>query len=720
MFRYAPTLPRGLRRLVLAAVFVVCLAQLCAVRAQTPPSAPATNANVNANANINSNANANGNANANTNANANNSAVANMNVNADNANGGGTRASGSNTSITSRWFGIEGPAWMVISLVVLLLAFAIVVLKYVPGVRELLGPAADVTRWVILVLVLLVIVFFIGRWFGHTRDTTGGLVPTPAATPSPSPAPTPVTASGAGGGDARAAPATERAAARTAAPTATGQVAQPGATPGATPAPTPTPTPTPYEITVGEVNHFDQPKKPGEPVVAGLGDRILVKVNNLGEEVRRQVLVKEPAASLLDTNRLVLFLDDVEMKELYPEGVDLQRNEVRFKLHRDDEAREAWNTLLAKPDRPLRAIRKVSIGPEGKPAWPTAPGVAQNFVLRVYDSFRLKLNVVLFLVALGLFLWLARRSNIIRDSQPPEPPEGANKPYSLARTQVAWWFFIIFGSFLFLWVVTGDYNVFSTSALVLLGIGTGTALGSAMVDANKHESANNDLRTLKPRQMKLAEEVQNLKDDFAAVEERARTGDATPEDLAEVRTRRAELAAKEAELEQLNLKVGDAESARSKPVSEGFIKDILSDVNGVAFHRFQIVVWTIAFGVVFARWVWNNLQMPEYDDVVLALMGISGATYLGFKIPERQTEPGPQPDATTASTPNPPAPPAQPGGGDVAPGRAAAPDAPAEGGAEAGGEVAEGAVVADEYDPAAVAGAPEGDPGAGEGEREGG
>lgn len=29
--------------------------------------------------------------------------------------------------------------------------------------------------------------------------------------------------------------------------------------------------------------------------------------------------------------------------------------------------------------------------------------------------------------------------------------------------------------------------------------------------------------------------------------------------------------------------------------------------------------------------------MPEFDGTLLALMGISSGTYLGFKIPERQS-----------------------------------------------------------------------------------
>ncbi|MCA1620748.1 MAG: hypothetical protein LC795_15850 [Acidobacteria bacterium] len=663
MFRYART-PRGsLRRLPSAFLAVACLLLLGAAsaRTQTPtPGAnsngtPAVNANGNANTggvvNINGNANgiANGNRNGNGNGNANAGASPAPAVSPDVTVGAAAKkGDGRDASFTSRWFGIEGPAWMVLLVIALLLTVVIGAMRYVPEVRALFGPAAaKTTRWVILVVVLLLFVFLLGRWFGYTEETRGIRSTTPDASPSPvveGPAVPTSEVAKASPTPGAAQPGVQPAVSTGARPGASpSPAASPSPTASPTPTPSPTPAPTPYELTAGDVSlpSHGEPTG-GEPVIAGLGDEIVVKVNNLGEEVQRQELLKEPAATRLDPKRLVLFLDDVEMKKLYPEAIDLAEDEVRFKLRRDGDTRKAWDDLLAKPEEPFRPV-KVGVGPEGKTAWPAAANAAQNFVLRVYSPFRFKLNAVLFLVALAGFLWLAKSSNIIRDSQPPEPGEGESKPYSLARTQVAWWFFIIFGSFLFLWVVTNDYNVFTTSALVLLGIGTGTALGSAMVDASKRDASHSELRTLKPRQMKLDVEVKELKTTLEDLKTRGAAGEATPDELAAAGGQRATLAAKEAELEQLHKQVADAESARSKPVSEGFIRDVLSDVNGVTFHRFQNAVWTISLGIIFIKSVWTGLRMPEYDDIVLALMGISGATYLGFKIPERQTEPGQQP-----------------------------------------------------------------------------
>ena len=68
-------------------------------------------------------------------------------------------------------------------------------------------------------------------------------------------------------------------------------------------------------------------------------------------------------------------------------------------------------------------------------------------------------------------------------------------------------------------------------------------------------------------------------------------------------------------------------------MSEGLI-DILRDGDGISFHRFQIVVWTLVFGAVFVRAVLKDLIMPEFDSTLLGLMGLSSGTYVGFKFPE--------------------------------------------------------------------------------------
>jgi hypothetical protein len=40
--------------------------------------------------------------------------------------------------------------------------------------------------------------------------------------------------------------------------------------------------------------------------------------------------------------------------------------------------------------------------------------------------------------------------------------------------------------------------------------------------------------------------------------------------------------------------------------------------------------------LIFVVSVYIHLDMPDFDNQLLALMGISNGTYLGFKLPEKQ------------------------------------------------------------------------------------
>jgi hypothetical protein len=67
---------------------------------------------------------------------------------------------------------------------------------------------------------------------------------------------------------------------------------------------------------------------------------------------------------------------------------------------------------------------------------------------------------------------------------------------------------------------------------------------------------------------------------------------------------------------------------------ESFLTDLLTDDNGqIALHRYQIIGWTLVLGFIFVASVARDLTMPEFNGTLLALMGISSGTYLGFKMP---------------------------------------------------------------------------------------
>lgn len=77
-----------------------------------------------------------------------------------------------------------------------------------------------------------------------------------------------------------------------------------------------------------------------------------------------------------------------------------------------------------------------------------------------------------------------------------------------------------------------------------------------------------------------------------------------------------------------------AQHVASDRKTEGFIVDILSDEKGISIHRLQMVVFTIITGMIFFHGVVVIFEMPDFDDNLLMLMGISNGTYAGFKSTE--------------------------------------------------------------------------------------
>jgi hypothetical protein len=71
--------------------------------------------------------------------------------------------------------------------------------------------------------------------------------------------------------------------------------------------------------------------------------------------------------------------------------------------------------------------------------------------------------------------------------------------------------------------------------------------------------------------------------------------------------------------------------------SNGFWADIMSDSDGAALHRIQLIAWTIVLAGIFVWTVSWQFGFPEFDTNLLLLAGIAGGTYLGFKFQESDT-----------------------------------------------------------------------------------
>ncbi len=70
--------------------------------------------------------------------------------------------------------------------------------------------------------------------------------------------------------------------------------------------------------------------------------------------------------------------------------------------------------------------------------------------------------------------------------------------------------------------------------------------------------------------------------------------------------------------------------------SRWFLLDVISDLDGPSLHRVQMTTWTLFFSIYFVLYCLAYSEMPNFDKTLLTLMGISGATYVGFKFPEEK------------------------------------------------------------------------------------
>ncbi|HUP60810.1 MAG TPA: hypothetical protein VNA69_10370 [Thermoanaerobaculia bacterium] len=83
--------------------------------------------------------------------------------------------------------------------------------------------------------------------------------------------------------------------------------------------------------------------------------------------------------------------------------------------------------------------------------------------------------------------------------------------------------------------------------------------------------------------------------------------------------------------------IAPSQSERQDPrQSQGWWRDLAAGENGaVALDRLQVVVWTLVLSGIFLFSVVWELTMPEFSGTLLALMGVSSGTYIGFKLPQK-------------------------------------------------------------------------------------
>jgi hypothetical protein len=273
-----------------------------------------------------------------------------------------------------------------------------------------------------------------------------------------------------------------------------------------------------------------------------LGDWVVISVCHLEQLVKAAEAGQAP---------ITLFVEGIDTGD-EASGIDLESGTLTFELARNEKNQKLWRPFLYDPlFDPEDAVR-LSVGIRGERAIPRVPGANLTVHLRkIWVDWVTWIWLGVLLLILVAIIISAAYTDMLRD-------RSAGRRFSLGRTQMAWWFFLVVLSYIFIWLVTGDRDTIPPSLLGLMGISAATALASVALPTR------ND-----------------------------------------------------------------------KPLpSRGLWLDLVADDKGVvALDRLQIVVWTIVLGGVFLNSVFWELTMPEFNTTLLALMGISSGTYIGFRLP---------------------------------------------------------------------------------------
>jgi hypothetical protein len=347
--------------------------------------------------------------------------------------------------------------------------------------------------------------------------------------------------------------------------------------------------------------------------------------------------------------QLILYLGGEALSGIHPESVYDGFNEqtqkvtcLRFSLERNDANKTAWKNIVRCPtlqfDRPM----EVSVGFESGPrinswVYPMPAPKESPFYLVVIPKVRLMVGGGVILAALCVFMWLVRTTDILRDPCLYLRPDG-RRPLSLARAQMAFWFFLVIGAFFFLWLISDDTDTLNSSILALIGISAGTAVGSAFIDASKQregdlakEVADVDL-TLGRKKIveQLAAAVERKQAELRKAQtEQAKISTAHTMALQDNADRQQTLRKEKQLLER-------QEEFFGWPHWKVAMQDLLAENDVISFHRFQMCVWTIVLGIIFLHSVWSQVAMPKFGATLLGLMGLSAGTFIGFKLPEQR------------------------------------------------------------------------------------
>jgi len=296
-----------------------------------------------------------------------------------------------------------------------------------------------------------------------------------------------------------------------------------------------------------------------------------------------------------DTVPVTLYLHGVEMKDL---PLTLSRSTpgdamFTFTLHRasdSDNNRDAWTRLLGSQHGAVKREMELAVA-VGSVDLPTS--VSQTIHFQVETPARLGALIGIGLLAFaGLYVWFVGSPSILRDAK--------HGPYSLGRSQMAFWFLLVIVCLVSTLIATGGLERLPPQVLILLGISSATGFASRVINNTKRANLTAEQNAL----------------------ETAKQSNAPTFLLGGGAARLQEIA--------------DALQLPTLSTWKDFLMDICSDGDGISIYRVQVVFWTIVLGGVFVWTVTQVVAMPEFPEGLLMLLGISNGTYVALKVPESE------------------------------------------------------------------------------------
>ncbi|HJZ80636.1 MAG TPA: hypothetical protein VKD91_09825 [Pyrinomonadaceae bacterium] len=386
----------------------------------------------------------------------------------------------------------------------------------------------------------------------------------------------------------------------------------------------PSPGPSPAANARPTPANFSSPSPAAHPKVVGvegnleLDDIIRVEVDHLNEWAEKN-----------DASKLVPYLNGLAIHGNYPLEIHASQNHLQFHLQNTLENRHVWIDLLGEPHSTRKAVA-FSVGLDNQSPFDSAYDLQHPIWLTVINPPYGVIALVVVVVTLFVLVLLSVKTNLVRDGG-ESPVPGKLRPYNLGRVQMAFWFFLIYASYVTIWLITDALDTITASLLALMGISAGTALSEALIDSGKMSANTDKLVSLTAERQSLEQSVPDIQAQINSINANPNL---LPEDISSRDSLNKQLQDNRTRLAQVTQEVQTLTPAPGAGVSKGFLRDILSDGGGYSFHRYQICAWTIVLGIIFVSSVYNDLSMPEFSATLLGLMGISSGTYIGFKFPE--------------------------------------------------------------------------------------